>query len=114
MENVLLNEKFPVISDWQEICIGSGPEDISFFLQRAHASGNQISSDVVIRVYTETVNDILQKNVSVQSIKTVIDSVKLRTMLVHWPHYLLGCPTDVITKMSNDMKLTASKLGILP
>ncbi|RAP75712.1 aminoglycoside phosphotransferase family protein [Paenibacillus montanisoli] len=115
MENVLQQaDNSPVISDWQEVCIASGPEDVSFFLQRASASGNPISSDAVIEVYTETVNDILRENLSIRSVRDVIDADKLHTMLVHWPQYLLGSSREVILGISSEMKAAASRLGFLP
>ncbi len=114
MENVLLSaDNSPVIADWQEVRIACGPEDISFFLQRASASGNPLSADTAIEVYTKTVNELVENHLSVSSVREVIDAAKLHTMLIHWPHFLIGAPSDVILGISLELKSAAGRLGYL-
>lgn len=51
--NLLINAAGEwVWADWQEVGIGRGPEDLSFFLQRARMAGGRVPEEVAIQRIT--------------------------------------------------------------
>ncbi|HEV2460083.1 MAG TPA: aminoglycoside phosphotransferase family protein, partial [Ktedonobacterales bacterium] len=59
-------------ADWQEVGIGCGPEDLSFFFQRARAAGGTVPEDAAIAVYHERLMSDTGHSVPLAAMRQVI------------------------------------------
>jgi Ser/Thr protein kinase RdoA (MazF antagonist) len=77
-----------VWSDWQEVGVGYGPEDLSFFFQRAAAAGAIIPLDATVARYLEHLMALAHIELSLDAVDRHMRNYELRTRLVQWPAYL--------------------------
>jgi len=77
-----------VWADWQEVGIGHGSRDVSFFVQRAMADGAAVPEEQMFRAYHEQVEAELGIEVSLHALQQAADASELYTRLLHWPAYL--------------------------
>jgi aminoglycoside phosphotransferase (APT) family kinase protein len=99
-----------LLADWQEIGLGCGPEDLSFLVQRASFSGGVVPIEEMINAYQSTVSSSLSTTIPIQEIRRVIDIAELRTMLLHWPVFLLGAPEGKVVDMLDRIQLLEARL----
>lgn len=102
-----------IISDWQEVGIGRGPEDISFFLQRAQHSGFAYSRDEVIALYTALLNEKIPAPVSQTQVQRIISASDLVVMLLHWPFYLQQASANTVQGFTDRIEQSAGFLGLM-
>jgi Ser/Thr protein kinase RdoA (MazF antagonist) len=88
-----------VWADWQMVCVGRGPEDVSFFLQRAAAAGGTVSAETMITTYHRHLEMDAGIQVSLPELKQVMDAFELRMLLLEWPFYLGYASADQVTGM---------------
>jgi hypothetical protein len=74
-------------ADWQEVGIGCGPEDLSFFFQRAGFAGGKVPEAAAIDAYHRSLESATGRRITRASIKQVIDASELRTILLFWPPF---------------------------
>ena len=99
-DNVLLGRDGAlVLSDWQEVGIGRGPEDLSFFIQRATFSGGKVPVDAMYDAYRRSVMTNTGRDVSLRDIRRVADEAELRTRLIAWPKFLFEAPVHQLADM---------------
>jgi Ser/Thr protein kinase RdoA (MazF antagonist) len=96
-------------SDWQEVGLGRGPEDLSFFFQRARASDGKPPYDKMINAYQSSLEAVVDKEVPLVSIQRVIDGFELRTRLLHWPAYLVQAPEERVADMLHRIEELADR-----
>jgi aminoglycoside phosphotransferase (APT) family kinase protein len=94
----LLEDSFGnlIWADWQEVGLGYGPEDLSFFFQRARASGGKPPYDKMIDIYRSSIEAAIDERIPIDSIQRVMDEFELRTRLLHWPAYLIHAPEEIV------------------
>ena len=95
-------------ADWQEVGLGYGPEDLSFFIQRASHEGAHIDTDLLVFAYHHELATILGTDISLSTIEKVVATSELRTQLLFWPHYVhQAAPHQVAAIISRIHSLTA-------
>lgn len=102
-----------VLSDWQEVCIGRSPEDISFFIQRAEASEADIKRDHLLSSYVNALNNKIDIEINIDSVRQVVDASELFTILIHWPHYLESASEEVVWSFIERIEVNANRLGLI-
>jgi Ser/Thr protein kinase RdoA (MazF antagonist) len=89
IDNILVDGgRGMVLADWQEVGPGRGPEDLSFFLQRASFSGGSVPEEGMVRAYRRSLVANTGEDVAASDIRRVVDAAELRTRLLHWPAFL--------------------------
>jgi thiamine kinase-like enzyme len=87
-----------VWSDWQEVGVGYGPEDLSFFFQRAAAAGATIPLDVTVTTYHQHLTALTHSTLSLEAVQRHMQRYELRTLRVQWPAYLVQAePARLLT-----------------
>ncbi len=97
-------------ADWQEVGLGHGPEDLSFFFQRAFHASRIIPVERVIAVYQEHLEAQTGDRISQSAIERVVDGSELRTSLLQWPFYLQQASVEQISSLLNRIEVLASRL----
>jgi Ser/Thr protein kinase RdoA (MazF antagonist) len=100
-----------VWADWQEVRVGCGPEDLSFFFQRARAAGGNVPEEAAIAVYHERLVSETGHLVPLAAVRQVIAASELRTEALHWPPFLFHFSTDALAAMLRRMRALAAELG---
>jgi aminoglycoside phosphotransferase (APT) family kinase protein len=100
-----------VVADWQEVGLGRGPEDLSFFLQRASFSSGTVPAEDVISAYQQSLAIETGDALLLADIRRVIDAAEFRTRLLHWPAYLTGASADQMTDMLERIRTIAAALA---
>lgn len=77
-----------VWADWQEVGVGAGPEDLSFFWQRAAAAGEALPVEQMLLIYHGRLQAQTGVAISLSAVQRVARASELRTTLLHWPFYL--------------------------
>lgn len=114
MENILLDSVgTPLLSDWQEVCISSGPNDISFFLNRAKASGASLAEEDAVAYYVDKLEKLLGNQIGTASVNQVISASSILTSLIHWPHYLSDASIETIEAVLSDLYLHGKRLHLI-
>lgn len=96
-ENLLVRDDGAwVWADWQEVRIGYGPDDISFFYQRAVAAGGTADWLHMLRAYHRELECQTGTIIDFEVIRRRAVSYELTTRLFQWPVYLEQAPENVI------------------
>jgi aminoglycoside phosphotransferase (APT) family kinase protein len=77
-----------VWADWQEVGVGAGPEDLSFFWQRAAAVGDVLPVEQMLTIYHGRLQAQTDAAISLPAVQRVAYASELRATLLHWPFYL--------------------------
>ncbi len=99
-----------VLADWQEVGPGRGPEDLSFFLQRASFSGGTVPGGEMIEAYRRTLAANMDEDVTVWDIRRVMDAAELRTRLLHWPAFLADASEHQLADLLGRIRVLAAGL----
>jgi len=111
-ENVLIgHDEALVLSDWQEVGIGRGPEDLSFFIQRATFSGGKVPVEDMFEAYRQSVIAITGQDIQLEDIRRVADLAELRTRLLDWPEFLDEAPAHQLSDMIERIEVLAYALS---
>ena len=110
--NVLLDQDGrPVLADWHEVGPGRGPEDLSFFIQRATFSGGEVPVEDMVTAYHRSLIAKMGQDVTMQEIRRVMDAAELRTRLLHWPAFLTEASATQLTDMLDRIRVLAVGLS---
>jgi aminoglycoside phosphotransferase (APT) family kinase protein len=99
-------------ADWQEVGMGPGPEDLSFFIQRASFAGGSVPVAGMICAYHESLEAASGRVIPTASIERVIEGAELRTRLLHWPAYLKQVSDAALAAMMDRIDQLAGRLQI--
>lgn len=99
-----------VLADWQEVGPGRGPDDLSFFLQRASFSGGTVPGGKMIDAYRRSLAANTGEDVPVWDIRRVMDAAELRTRLLHWPAFLAGASEHQLLDLLGRIRVLAAGL----
>lgn len=88
-DNVLKNGHGDLIwADWQEIGMGIGPADLSFFFQRAFHAGGTVPYEAMIRTYQKQIEAHMRQLLPTNRLGEVLDIIEVSAWIVQWPGYL--------------------------
>jgi len=111
IDNILMDRGGGMVfADWQEVGPGLGPEDLSFFLQRASSAGGTVPRGAMIDAYRRSLAANTDADVSVSDIRRVMDAAELQTRLLHWPAYLTDASEDQLTDLLDRIRVLAAGL----
>jgi len=66
-----------------------GPEDLSFFIQRASAEAEaEIPRDRMLVEYCDELRRAIDEDVSLDAIRQVVEAAELRSYLLYWPAFM--------------------------
>jgi Ser/Thr protein kinase RdoA (MazF antagonist) len=99
-------------ADWQEVGIGRGPEDLSFFIQRASFDGGVVPRDELTGAYQASLETAIGQEIPLSSILRVMDGAELRTRLLHWPAYLKQASRESLAEIVDRIDQLAGRLEI--
>lgn len=100
-----------VLSDWQEVGVGRGPEDLSFFIQRATFSGGKVPVDAMFDAYRRSVMTNTGQDIPLRELYRVADLAELRTRLIDWPEFLIEAPAHQLSDMIERIDVLESALS---
>jgi hypothetical protein len=67
---------------------------LSFFFQRASASGAAPPLDATVTAYCKQLSALTSQPLSVDSVRRHVAAFELHTRLVQWPAYLVGAAPE--------------------
>jgi aminoglycoside phosphotransferase len=96
-ENVLVRgDGAWVWADWQEVGIGYGHDDLSFFYQRAAAAGGRVSLSLLLHAYQAELANCVGTTIDLTVLEQAVARSELTTRLLHWPAYLADAADAVV------------------
>ena len=112
IDNILVDRSGGmVLADWQEVGPGRGPEDLSFFLQRASFSGGRVPEEQMIRAYRHSLVVSTGEDVAESDIRRVADASELRTRLLHWPAFLASASERQLAELLGRIRVLVGGLN---
>lgn len=97
LDNLLRDQEGHLIwADWQEVGIGYGPSDLSFFLQRVEANGAAIAHDLVVTAYCTALEAAGVAGVGEHAITSAMKESERRTRLLYWPDYMNNATSEAM------------------
>ena len=87
-----------VWADWQEVGIGYGSSDLTFLIQRAEASGANVSHEVVLAAYCESLRAAGVQGVEKHVIQFAMRESERCTRLLYWPHHMMDATSETMTR----------------
>lgn len=113
MGNVLKDAAGSLVwADWQAVGVGVGPEDLSFFCQRAGFAGGDVPWASVLDTYRATVVGATGEHLDPQALQCAMDAAELRSILFDWPPYLREGSAAQLTYALDRIQQTAARLRI--
>jgi Ser/Thr protein kinase RdoA (MazF antagonist) len=111
MDNLLRDGSGQLVwSDWQEVGGGYGPEDLSFFFQRAAAAGATIPVDATTTTYHQHLTALTHTTLSLEAIQQHMRHYELCMQLMQWPAYLIhAAPAQVLAHMQRIEQLAEER-----
>jgi aminoglycoside phosphotransferase (APT) family kinase protein len=111
--NVLFDADGAMVwTDWQEVRLARGPEDLSFFLQQAAIAGGVFSSEAALSAYRASLVAELHADVSLAAIRRVVDAAELRSRGLHWPAYLSDATAAELGGMLERLRSLTERLEL--
>jgi hypothetical protein len=112
-ENLLQDsEGHWLFADWQEVCVGTGLQDLSFLCERALASGADIPRHEILMTYCEELEKRVDVPPEVAFFHRAWDATELLSYLLVWPPYLRqATPPEVELIVWRMRELTPLVLG---
>lgn len=99
-------------SDWQEVGIGHGPSDLSFFFQRAAMAGAAVPEADALSSYAESLARPGGSSASIAEVARYVHADELRTLLAGWPHFLGFVPPDSFRLALHRIEHLAQEFGL--
>jgi thiamine kinase-like enzyme len=111
IDNLLLDTQDQLIwADWQEVRMGPGPLDLSFFYQRAWQAGGAVPFDKMVATYSQRVTEQMEKRLPLEYLQQVLDAIELRGWLLDWPPYLMYSSSQRLLELFERINLLADHL----
>jgi Ser/Thr protein kinase RdoA (MazF antagonist) len=112
IDNLLQDAQGQLIwADWQEVRMGPGPLDLSFFYQRAWQAGGSVPFDKMVAAYQQRLTVETGKALSVEYMQQVLDAIELRSWLLNWPLYLMYSSPQRLLELLERIDLLANHLA---
>jgi hypothetical protein len=102
-----------VWADWQEVGVGPGPGDLSFFFQRAPSGGELPHVEAMIQTYRRALEAATGERVAAETLRRVLAADELRTRVLYWPDYLAQATAEQLAGMVGRMRELAATVGMV-
>ncbi|GLV53805.1 hypothetical protein KDH_06560 [Dictyobacter sp. S3.2.2.5] len=90
IDNFLRDEQGQLVwADWQEVGVGPGPADVSFFWQRAFKAGGAVPFEAMTTSYHRSLEAETGKQISFVHLRRMLGALELWSWLLIWPDYLM-------------------------
>lgn len=99
-------------ADWQEVGVGHGASDLSFFLQRAAMAGADVPEGDALSSYVESLAGHGRSSPSTAELARHVHAHELRMLLVGWPHYLPFVPPGSFRLALRRLEQLALQFGL--
>jgi hypothetical protein len=94
--------------DWQEVGPALGPEDLSFFIQRASVEAEiPIPRDRMLLAYRDELQSATGEQISLDAVRQVVEAAELRTYLLYWPAFMTQAKEVRLRAMLERIRATA-------
>lgn len=109
IDNLLRDDHDRIVwADWQEVGIGYGPDDLSFFYQRASSAGATVPLTDMLRIYHQHLMASTGQPIELRALQARMATHELQTRLLHWPMYLLDAePANLAAQLQRIEELAA-------
>jgi hypothetical protein len=98
-ENVLMGADGRWLwADWQEVGVGCGPDDLSFFFQRAAAAGGSPDLPDMLRAYQDELERRCGTRAAKETLEAAVWTCEAVQRLVEWPQYLARASETVVRR----------------
>jgi hypothetical protein len=98
-ENVLMDADGTWLwTDWQEVGVGCGPDDLSFFYQRATAAGGSPDLPGMLQAYRAELGRRCEASIELEQLKTAVAVREVVQRLIEWPGYLARASEAVVRR----------------
>lgn len=112
-DNVLRDEREDLIwADWQEVGIGPGPADVSFFIQRAFFAGGMVPDEAMIVAYHRQLEEHIEERIPLALLQQVMDAIEVRAWILDWPPYLMQSSPEHLMKLLERIDLLSKRLHL--
>jgi Ser/Thr protein kinase RdoA (MazF antagonist) len=101
-----------VWADWQEVRVGPGPMDLSFFCQRAFQAGGMVPLEAMISTYHQQLEAETREQLPFALLTEMLDALELRAWLLDWPAYLIHVSPQWLGELFNRIDLLACRLHL--
>jgi Ser/Thr protein kinase RdoA (MazF antagonist) len=101
-----------VWTDWQEVGVWVGPEDLAFLLQQATVAGGTVPAAAALTAYHAALAAALPAPPSLPALQQAIMAAELWSRTLYWPAYLTGTPPDHLATMLARIRYLAGALGL--
>jgi hypothetical protein len=101
-----------VWADWQEVGIGYGPDDLSFFFQRASFAGATIPYEAAVTAYHARLEEEIGRRIPPATLQRALDAADLWSRAIYWPAYLSWASARQVGAMVERIRLLAARLGV--
>ena len=103
-ENILFDTaKNLIICDWQNVKIGKGISDISFFIERAIGFGINVNADKLINYYCTCLSKYTDRVIENDILLKEKSAAALLTIFSFWAYYLKESEKERIFPFYNEM-----------
>jgi Ser/Thr protein kinase RdoA (MazF antagonist) len=97
MDNLLRDDTGALVwADWQEVGLGYGPDDLSFFYQRAMNTGVEVLFAPMLATYHAELAEHTGQPIALSVLRARAAHHELYTRLLHWPHYLIDAEPGIV------------------
>ena len=115
-DNILLNfnngKGGLVLCDWQNISIGKGIGDISFFLSRSKDFDIEIDEDALISFYCERLSHYTEKTIEKADMYRIKNASTVLASFIYWGFYLAGTDGERVANIYNEMAKSYLSLNL--
>jgi Ser/Thr protein kinase RdoA (MazF antagonist) len=114
IDNLLRDRQGHLVwADWQEVGVGPGPTDLSFFYQRAFKAGGTVPFEAMISTYHQHLEAQTREQLPFALLQQVLDVLELRAWLLTWPAYLMDVSPQWLTSLFHRIDLLADQLHLV-
>jgi len=114
IDNLLRDRQGQLVwADWQEVGVGPGPADLTFFYQRAFKAGGTVPFEAMISTYHQQLEVETREKLPFPLLQQVLDALELRAWLLTWPAYLMDVSPQWLASLFNRIDLLADRLHLV-
>lgn len=110
--NILLDDDCSLVwINWSGASIGRGPEDLSFFYQRAEFSGGECPWNSMLGAYHKALEKALGSPVGFEVIRDAAEASEWTVRILEWPHYMDYASPETLASFLARLDVLAERFG---